>query len=163
VAIGAVVAKVAQPDKLKAELRVPETQAKDVQLGQKATVDTRNGIVVGKVSRIDPAAVSGTVKVDVQFDGPLPAGARPDLSIEGTIELERLASVLYVGRPAFGQPGASVGLFKLVDDEDAVRTEVKLGKASVRTIEIKGGLAEGDRVILSDMTQWDGAERVRLR
>jgi multidrug resistance efflux pump len=164
VAVGAVVAKVAQPDKLKAELRVPETQAKDVQLGQKATVDTRNGIVVGKVARIDPAAVSGTVKVDIQFSGPLPAGSRPDLSVEGTIELERLESVLYVGRPAFGQPDASVGLFKLnADGDEATRTEVKLGKASVRTIQVRGGLVEGDRVILSDMTQWDGAERVRLR
>jgi HlyD family secretion protein len=163
VAVGAVVAKVAQPDKLKAELRVPETQAKDVQLGQKATVDTRNGVVVGKVARIDPAAAAGTVKVDVAFDGPLPAGARPDLSVEGTIELERLNDVLYVGRPAFGQPEAAVGLFKLTDGEEAVRTQVKLGKASVRTIEVRGGLAEGDRVILSDMTQWDGAERVRLR
>jgi multidrug efflux pump subunit AcrA (membrane-fusion protein) len=162
VAVGAVVAKVAQPDKLKAELRVPETQAKDVQLGQKATVDTRNGLVVGTVSRIDPAAVSGTVKVDVQLDG-LPAGARPDLSIEGTIEVERLQNVLYVGRPAFGQPGVSIKLFKLVDGDEAVRVDVKLGKASVRTIEVRGGLVEGDRVILSDMTQWDGAERVRLR
>jgi len=135
-----------------------------VQLGQKATVDTRNGIVVGKVARIDPAAVSGTVKVDIQFAGPLPAGARPDLSVEGTIELERLDNVLYVGRPAFGQPDSTVALFKLVDGGDeAVRTPVKLGKASVRTIEVRGGLAEGDRVILSDMTQWDGAERVRLR
>jgi HlyD family secretion protein len=164
VAVGAVVAKVAQPERLKAELRVPETQAKDVRIGQKASVDTRNCIVVGKVSRIDPAAVSGTVKVDVQFDGALPEGARPDLSVEGTIELERLDNVLYVGRPAFGQPDATVGLFKLVDDGDeAARTQVKLGKASVRTIEVKGGLAEGDRVILSDMTQWDSAERVRLR
>lgn len=164
VAVGAVVAKVAQPDKLKAELRVPETQAKDVQLGQKATIDTRNGVVAGKVSRIDPAAVSGTVKVDVQLDGPLPAGARPDLSVEGTIELERLADVLYVGRPAFGQPDATVSLFKLSSDGDeAVRTPVRLGKASVRVIEVKSGLTVGDRVILSDMTQWDGAERVRLR
>jgi HlyD family secretion protein len=163
VAVGAVVAKVAQPDHLKAELRVPETQAKDVQLGQKAMIDTRNGVVEGKVSRIDPAAVSGTVKVDVQFAGPLPAGARPDLSIEGTIELERLDHVLYVGRPAFGQPDATVALFKLVGDDEAVRTNVKLGRASVRTIEVRGGLVEGDRVILSDMTQWDGAERVRLR
>lgn len=163
VALGAVVAKVAQPDRLKAEIRVPETQAKDVQLGQKATVDTRNGIVSGKVARIDPGAVSGTVKVDITFDGPLPAGARPDLSVEGTVELERLASVLYVGRPAFGQPGATVGLFKLGGDDEATRTEVKLGKASVRTIEVRGGLNEGDRVILSDMTQWDGAERIRLR
>jgi multidrug resistance efflux pump len=164
VAVGALVAKVAQPDRLKAELRVPETQAKDVQLGQKATVDTRNGVVVGKVARIDPAAVSGTVKVDVTFDGPLPAGARPDLSVEGTVELERLQSVLYVGRPAFGQPEHPVGLFRLIEGgEEAVRTDVKLGKASVRTIEVRGGLVEGDRVILSDMTQWDGAERVRLR
>lgn len=163
VAVGAVGAKVAQPDRLKAEIRVPETQAKDVQLGQKATVDTRNGVVTGKVARIDPAAVSGTVKVDITFDGPLPAGARPDLSVEGTVELERLASVLFVGRPAFGQPESTVGLFKLGSDDEAARTEVKLGKASVRTIEVRGGLAEGDRVILSDMTQWDGAERIRLR
>jgi multidrug efflux pump subunit AcrA (membrane-fusion protein) len=163
VAVGAVLGKVAEPDRLKAEIRVPETQAKDVQLGQKATVDTRNGLVAGKVARIDPAAVSGTVKVDITFDGSLPAGARPDLSVEGTIELERLSSVLYVGRPAFGQPESTVSLFKLGEDDEGVRTHVKLGKASVRTIEVRSGLGEGDRVILSDMTQWDGANRIRLR
>jgi HlyD family secretion protein len=164
VAAGALLAKVARPDRLKAEVRIPETQAKDVLIGQKASIDTRNGVVPGHVVRIDPAAVGGTVLVDVTLDGPLPAGARPDLNVEGTIEIERLASVLYVGRPAVGQPGATVGLFKLeADGSSAARTSVKLGASSVKSVEIKGGLKEGDRVILSDMSQWDQVDRIRLQ
>jgi HlyD family secretion protein len=162
-AAGAVVAKVARPDRLKAEVRIPETQAKDVRLGLPASIDTRNGVVAGRVARIDPAVQAGTVTVDVTLTGPLPPGARPDLSVEGVIELERLDDVLYVGRPAFAQPDASARLFKLGDDDEATRVEVRLGKTSVRTVEVRGGLREGDRVVLSDMSQWDGAERIRLR
>jgi RND family efflux transporter MFP subunit len=164
VAAGALLAKVANPDRLKAEVRIPETQAKDVLIGQKATIDTRNGVVPGHVVRIDPAAQAGTVLVDVTLDGPLPAGARIDLNIEGTIEIERLANVLFVGRPAVGQPGATVGLFKLdPDGSGAARTTVKLGASSVKSVEIISGLKEGDRVILSDMSQWDQVDRIRLR
>jgi multidrug resistance efflux pump len=160
---GAVVAKVARPDRLKAEVRIPETQAKDVRLGLSATIDTRNGVVTGKVARIDPAVVSGTVTVDVTLTGALPPGARPDLSVDGVIELERLDDVLYVGRPAFAQQDTPIKLFKLDDEDDASRVEVKLGKTSVRTVEVRGGLGEGDRVVLSDMSQWEQAERIRLR
>jgi HlyD family secretion protein len=164
VTAGSVLAKVARPDHLKAEVRIPETQAKDLQIGQVASIDTRNGIVPGKVSRIDPAAQGGTVRVDVALEGPLPAGARPDLNVEGTITLERLTNILYVGRPAFGQPGAPVGLFRLDRDEaGAERVSVKLGRSSVKTVEIQSGLAEGDKVILSDMSQWDQVDRIRLR
>jgi HlyD family secretion protein len=164
VAAGAILAKVARPDRLKAEVRIPETQAKDVLIGQKATIDTRNGVVPGHVVRIDPAAQAGTVLVDVTLDGALPAGARPDLNIEGTIEIERLASVLFVGRPALGQPGGTIGLFKLEPDgSGAERTTVKLGASSVKSVEILGGLREGDRVILSDMSQWDQVDRIRLQ
>jgi HlyD family secretion protein len=164
VAAGALLAKVARPDRLKAEVRVPETQAKDVLIGQKATIDTRNGVVPGHVVRIDPAAQAGTVLVDVTLEGALPPGARPDLNIEGTIEIERLASVLFVGRPALGQPGGTVGLFKLdPDGSSAARTTVKLGASSVKSVEIKAGLKEGDRVILSDMSQWDQVDRIRLQ
>jgi HlyD family secretion protein len=162
---GALLAKVVKPERLKAELRVPETQAKDVALGQKAEIDTRNGIVPGKVSRIAPSASQGSVLVEVQFGGAeLPKGARPDLTVEGTVELEKLNDVLYVGRPAGAQPDSSVELFKLVKDSDlAVRSKVKLGRSSVSTIEVKEGLQEGDAVVLSDMTAWDTADRVRLR
>jgi HlyD family secretion protein len=164
VAAGAILAKVARPDRLKAEVRIPETQAKDVLIGQKAAIDTRNGVVPGHVVRIDPAAQAGTVLVDVTLDGALPPGARPDLNIEGTIEIERLASVLYVGRPALGQPGGTIGLFKLeTDGSTAERTTVKLGASSVKSVEILGGLKEGDRVILSDMSQWDQVDRIRLQ
>jgi multidrug efflux pump subunit AcrA (membrane-fusion protein) len=169
VAPGALLAKVARPDRLKAEVKVPETQAKDVVVGQRALVDTRNGdprtgVVAGRVARIDPAAQAGTVKVDVALDGPLPPGARPDLSVEGTIEIERLESVLYVGRPALGQPSSTVSLWRLDEaGETAERVTVELGRASVKTIEIVKGLAEGDRVILSDMSQWDAFDRVRLK
>jgi multidrug resistance efflux pump len=164
VAAGAVLAKVVQPDKLKAEIRIPETQAKDVVIGLKASIDTRNGVIPGQVVRIDPAAVAGTVLVDVTLLGPLPAGARPDLSVEGTIEIEHLSNVLYVGRPAFGQAGSVIGLFKVDPDGAwAERATVKLGRNSVKSIEILDGLAEGDDVILSDMSQWDQVARIRLR
>lgn len=161
---GTVLGKVAQPGRLKAELRIPETQAKDIQLGQVAAIDTRNGIVAGHVIRIDPSVQNGTVKVDVALDGTLPAGARPDLSVDGTIEIERLKDVLHVGRPAYGQPESTVGLFKLTPDgKEATRVNVKLGRASVNTIEVTQGLSVGDRVIISDMSQWDSHDRVRLR
>jgi HlyD family secretion protein len=164
VSAGTLLAKVVRPDKLKAEIRIPETQAKDVAIGQKATIDTRNGVVAGHVVRIDPAAQAGTVRVDVTMDEALPAGARPDLNVEGTIEIERLQSVLYVGRPASGQPGTTVGIFKLdPDGVGAERTPVKLGRSSVKNIEILGGLREGDKVILSDMSQWDQVDRIRLQ
>jgi HlyD family secretion protein len=159
---GTLLAKVAQPGKLKAELKIAETQVKDVVLGQVVSVDTRNGVVAGHVSRIDPAAVNGTVTVDVQLDGQLPKGARPDLSVDGTIEIERLDNVLYVGRPAFGQTDNVVGMFKLLTNGEAVRTQVKLGRSSVNTIEIVQGLETGDQVVLSDMSAWDSYERVRL-
>ncbi len=160
---GANLARVAQPDKLKAQLRIAETQAKDIEVGQKAIVDTRNGIIEGKVIRIDPAVQEGTVTVDVALIGPLPKGARPDLSVDGTIELERLDDVLYVGRPAYGQAESTIGLFKLLDDgETAVRTQVRLGRSSVNTIEVIQGLNEGDQVILSDTSAWDAYNRIRL-
>ena len=161
---GTNVARVADPTHLKAQIRIAETQAKDVMIGQRADVDTRNGVVEGKVSRVDPSVVNGTVTVDVIFSGPLPAGARADLTVDGTIELERMADVLYVGRPAFGQEESTVGLFKLVDNgQEAQRVQVKLGKSSVNTIEIQGGLQPGDQVVLSDMSAWDRYDRIRLR
>jgi multidrug efflux pump subunit AcrA (membrane-fusion protein) len=164
VAPGTLLAKVVQPEKLKAELRVAETRMKDVQIGQRASIDTRNGIVAGHVARIDPAAQAGTVKIDVELDGQLPKGARPDLSVEGTIELERLANILFVGRPAFSQSEGQVGIFKLVDDgRYAERVKVRLGRSSVKTVEVVSGLREGDQVILSDLSQWDSVERIRLR
>jgi HlyD family secretion protein len=161
---GTVLAKVVQPERLKAELRIAETQARDIQLGQRAEVDTRNGIVEGVVERIAPSASQGTVKVEVTLTGELPKGARPDLTIEGTVELERLGQVLSVGRPAGAQPGSTVSLFKLVPGSDeALRVQVRLGRGSVNSIEVVQGLAEGDQVVLSDMTAWDAVERVRLR
>ena len=161
---GTNIARVADPKRLKAQIRIAETQAKDVQIGQRAEVDTRNGVIEGHVSRVDPSVVNGTVTVDVLFDGPLPAGARADLTVDGTIELQRMPDVIYVGRPAFGQELSTVGLFKLVDNgQEAVRVQVKLGLSSVNTIEIQGGLQPGDRVILSDMSQWDRFDRIRLR
>jgi multidrug resistance efflux pump len=163
VTAGAVLAKVVQPEKLKAELKIPETQAKDVLIGQSASVDTRNGIIDGHVSRIDPAAVNGTVTVDVMLNGALPPGARPDLSVDGTIEIEKLTDVLYVGRPTFGQPNSQISLFRLdVDGKGATRAQVKLGRSSVNTIEILDGLRIGDQVILSDMSAWDAHDRIRL-
>jgi len=163
VAAGALLAKVVRPDRLEAEIRVPEVQARDLQLGQKASIDTRNGVVLGRVVRIAPAAQGRSVRVDVSFDAALPPGARPDLNVEGTIELERLPSVVFVSRPASGQPGTRVGLFKLdADGEGAERTLVQLGRSSVKDVEILSGLREGDRVILSDMSQWDEVGRIRL-
>jgi HlyD family secretion protein len=157
-------ARVADPKHLKAEIKIPETQAKDISIGQPATVDTRNGIIKGQVSRIDPSVQNGTVTVDVLFTEPLPNGARPDLSVDGTIELENLKDVLYVGRPVHGQSDSTIGLFKLVDDgSEAVRVNVHLGKTSVNTVEILRGLKAGDKVILSDMAAWDAFDRVRLR
>ncbi|HXN47038.1 MAG TPA: HlyD family efflux transporter periplasmic adaptor subunit [Bryobacteraceae bacterium] len=163
VSAGAILARVVQPEKLKAELKIPETQAKDVLIGQVASVDTRNGIIDGHVSRIDPAAVNGTVTVDVKLEGALPPGARPDLSVDGTIEIERLTDVLYVGRPTFGQPNSQISLFRLdADGKGATRAQVKLGRSSVNTIEIVDGLRIGDQVILSDMSAWDAHDRIRL-
>jgi HlyD family secretion protein len=160
---GTTIAVVVQPEKLKAELRIAETQARDVMIGQPAQVDTRNGIVSGKVSRVDPAVQNGTVTVDIALEGPLPKGARPDLSVDGTIELDRLADVVFVGRPAFGQEQSTVGLFKLdPDGDEATRVTVKLGKSSVNTVQILDGLQPGDKVILSDMSAWDAVDRVRL-
>ena len=164
VAPGTNLVRVADPTRLKAELRIAETQARDLTIGQIAAVDTRNGIIPGKVIRIDPAAQNGTVTVDVALEGALPRGARPDLSVDGTIELERLDNVLYVGRPAFGQEQSTVGLFKLDKETgEANRAQVQLGRSSVNTIEILGGLAEGDEVVLSDMSAWDQFDRIRLR
>ena len=163
---GANLARVAKPDVLMAELRIAETQAKDIVIGQTVRVDTRigpNGIVAGKVMRIDPAVLNGTVQVDVDFDAPLPPGARPDLSVDGVVEIERLADVLYVGRPAFGQPGTQATIFRLdADSNIAQRVPVKLGRASVSLIEIEQGLKQGDRVILSDTSQWDEYDRIKL-
>jgi HlyD family secretion protein len=163
VAPGTNLARVARPDELKAELRIPETQAKDVQIGQRVTVDTRNGEVEGRVKRVDPAVQNGTVTVDVELTGELPKGARPDLSVDGIVELERLENVLYVGRPAQGQGESEVGLFRMVKGSDeARRTRVSLGRASVSTIEVLDGLEEGDEVILSDTTAWDSFDRIRV-
>ena len=162
---GANLARVAQPGRLKAEVRIAQTQARDVQIGQVASIDTRNGVIPGHVVRIDPAVdtQNGTVSVDVALEGPLPRGARPDLSVDGTIELERLTEVLHVGRPVFGGEQSTVGLFRLRDGGgNAVRTQVRLGRSSVNAVEILEGLQEGDEVILSDMSAWDAFERVRL-
>jgi HlyD family secretion protein len=164
VAPGTNLARVAQPERLKAVVRIPETQAKDVQIGQKATVDTRNEVVAAHVIRVDPAVREGTVEVDLALDGALPKGARPDLSVDGTVELERLDDILYVGRPAIGQTEATVGLFRLDGNTgDATRVQVKLGKASVSTVEVLGGLNQGDQVILSDVSAWDSHDRIRLQ
>lgn len=164
VAPGANLARVADPTRLKAELRIAETQARDLTIGQVAQVDTRNGIIPGRVVRIDPAAQNGTVTVDVELQGDLPRGARPDLSVDGTVELERLENVLYVGRPAFGQEQSTVGLFRLDPATgEASRVQVQLGRSSVNTIEVVDGLAEGDQVVLSDMSAWDQFDRIRLR
>jgi multidrug resistance efflux pump len=160
---GATLARLVEPGKLKAVLRIPETQAKDVAIGQPAAIDTRNGIVKGKVYRIDPAVQNGTVTVDVSLEGEMPRGARPDLSVDGTIQVERLENVLHVGRPAYGQANSAVGLFKLTPDgSEAGRVNVRLGRTSVNTVEIAGGLQPGDKVIISDMSRWDGHDRVRI-
>jgi len=164
VAPGTNLARVANPSRLKAEIKIAETQAKDIQLGQKAEVDTRNGIVEGRVARIDPSVQNGTRTVDVTLVGDLPKGAVPDLSVDGTIELERLNDVLFMGRPAFGQDQSTVGLFKIGGDGiEAERTQVKLGRSSVNTIEVLSGLKVGDQVILSDMSAYDAYDRIRLK
>jgi HlyD family secretion protein len=164
VAPGTNLARVANPSRLKAEIKIAETQAKDIQIGQKASVDTRNGIVEGRVARIDPSVQNGTRTVDVTLTGDLPKGAVPDLSVDGTIELERLLDVLYMGRPAFGQEQSVVGLFKIGGDGvNAERTQVKLGRSSVNTVEILSGLKVGDQVILSDMSAYDAYDRIRLK
>ena len=161
---GTNLARVADPKKLKAEIKIAETQAKDVAIGQKATIDTRNGVVNGHVSRIDPSVVNGTVTVDVAITDPLPNGARPDLSVDGTVELENLKDVLYVGRPVHGQADSTIGIFKIVENgTEAVRVNVKLGRSSVNTIEIVDGLKVGDKVILSDMSAWDNFDRIQLK
>ena len=161
---GTPLAKVVEPGNLKAQLRIPETQAKDVQIGQKASIDTRNGIIPGHVSRKDPSSVAGTVLVDVALDGPLPAGAVPDLSVDGTIVIEQLKNVLFTGRPASGAGTGPVGIFKVVEGGSAaIRVQVLLGRSSVNLVEIVRGLNVGDKVILSDMSQWDNVERVRLK
>ena len=163
VAPGTTLAKVVQPDQLKASLKIAETQARDIQIGQPSEIDTHNGVIEGKVMRIDPAVVNGTVTVDVELEGALPQGARPDLSVDGTIDLDRLANVLSVGRPAFGNENSTISLFKLSPDgKTAVRVPVKVGKASVNAIQVIEGLQSGDTVILSDMSRWDNTDRIRL-
>ena len=160
---GTILAKVVQPEHLQAELKIPETQAKDIITGQKAEIDTHNGVVEGTVTRIDPAVQAGTVTVDVKLDGAPPKGSRPDLSVDGTITLEKLDNVLYVGRPAFGQEKSSVGMFKIdPDGKTATRVKVDLGRSSVNFIEIAGGLKEGDQVILSDMSRFDTQNQIKI-
>jgi HlyD family secretion protein len=164
VAIGATLAEVVQPDQLKAALKIPETQARDIQIGQPAEIDTHNGLISGKVTRIDPAVQNGTVTVDVELLGGLPQGARPDLSVDGTIDLDRMADVLYVGHPAIGNENSTISLFRLAPDgKYATRVPVKVGRASVNSIQIIEGLQAGDKVILSDMSRWDFADRVKLQ
>ncbi len=163
VAPGTMLAKVVQPDQLKAALKIAETQARDIQIGQPAEVDTHNGVISGKVMRIDLAVVNGTVTVDVELAGALPLGARPDLSVDGTIDLDRMADVLQVGRPAFGNENSTISLFRLdADGKTAVRVPVKVGRASVNSIQVVEGLRDGDTVILSDMSRWDNTDKIRL-
>jgi HlyD family secretion protein len=160
---GTILAHVVQPQNLKAALKIPETQAKDIEAGQVAEIDTHNGVIKGEVMRIDPAAQNGTFTVDVRLLGELPKGARPDLSVDGTITLEKLNDVLYVGRPAFGQEKSTVSMFKIEPEgKTALRVPVELGRSSVNTIEILRGLKEGDQVILSDMSRWDSTDRIKL-
>ena len=163
VSAGTNLARVGDPSVLKAELRIAETQATDIQIDQEASIDTRNGVIPGRVTRIDPAVENGTVLVDVALDGELPRGARPDLTVDGTIELERLDDIIFVGRPVFGQEGSVVSLFRVeADGTHATRTRVGLGRASVKAIEVLEGLQPGDRVVLSDMSTWDQFDRVRI-
>jgi HlyD family secretion protein len=160
---GTMLAKVVEPDHLMATVKIAETQARDVQIGEPASVDTHNGVIAGSVMRVDPAVQNGTVTVDVKLTGELPKGARPDLSVDGTIDLERMDNVLYVGRPAFGQENSTISLFKLGgDSQTALRVPVRVGRASVNSIQVIEGLHEGDTVILSDMSRWDNTDRVRL-
>jgi HlyD family secretion protein len=164
VAIGTTLAKVVQTDQLKAALKIAETQARDIQIGQPTEIDTHNGIINGKVTRIDPAVENGTVTVDVELIGALPQGARPDLSVDGTIDLDRMTDVLYVGRPAFGNENSTISLFRLSPDgKTATRVPVKVGRASVNSIQVLEGLKLGDTVILSDMSRWDSVDQVRLQ
>ncbi|MBA4071717.1 MAG: RND transporter [Gemmatimonas sp.] len=161
---GMALAKIVQPGTLKAVIRVPETQAKDISIGQSAAVDTRDGIVKGHVARIDPASSGGTVTVDIALDGALPNGARPDLSVDGTIQIQKLTGIVFTGRPAYGQDGATVGMFKLdADGRGATRVQVRLGTSSVNAVQVLAGLTPGDKVILSDMTMWDNTDRVRIK
>jgi multidrug resistance efflux pump len=163
VTAGTSVAEVIQLDKLKAALQIAETQARDIQIGQPASIDTHNGIIPGHVTRIDPSVVNGTRTVDVALDGPLPPGAVPQLSVDGTIDLERMTDVLYVGRPALGNENSTLSLFKMdPDGKGATRASVKVGRASVNSIQVIEGLKEGDTVILSDMSRWDNVDRIRL-
>lgn len=163
VTIGTMLAQVVRPNQLKAQLKIAETQARDIQIGQPASVDTHNGLADGNVSRIDPAVVNGTITVDVELTGKLPDGVRPDLSVDGTIDLERMKDVLYVGRPAFGNENSTISLFRLdPSGKNAVRVPVKVGRASVNAIQVLEGLHEGDTVILSDMSRYDTTDRVRL-
>jgi HlyD family secretion protein len=160
---GTMLAKVVQPERLMAALKIAETQARDVQFGEPASIDTHNGVISGTVMRVDPAVQNGTVTVDVKLTGDLPRGARPDLSVDGTIDLERLDNVLYVGRPAFGQENSTISLFRLdTDGKEAARVPIKVGRESVNSIQIFEGLHEGDTVILSDMSRWDKTDRIRL-
>ena len=164
VAAGTTLAKVVQPDALKASLKIAETQARDIQIGQPSEIDTHNGVIPGHVTRIDPAVQNGTVTVDVALDAALPPGARPDLSVDGTIDLDRMGNVLYVGRPAFGNENSTISLFRVSPDgKTAVRVPVKVGRASVNNIQVLAGLEPGDVVVLSDMSRWDAADRVRLQ
>ena len=163
VAPGTNLARVADPSRLKAELKIAETRAKDITIGLPATIDTRNGVASGRVVRIDPSVQNGTVTVDVVMEGPLPKGSRPDLSVDGTVQLERLADVIKVGRPAFGQEQTAVSLFKLQANGEATRVQVKLGRTSVNEVEIVSGLNPGDQVVLSDMSAWDAFDRIRLQ
>ena len=161
---GTTLAKVVQPDQLKASLKIAETQARDIQIGQPAEIDTHNGVISGSVARIDPAVQNGTVTVDVELTSSLPQGARPDLSVDGTIDLDRLQDVLYVGRPAFGNENSTISLFRIDSNGNtATRVPVKVGRASVNTIQVMSGLKEGETVILSDMSRWDKADRVQLQ
>jgi len=163
IAPGTTLAKVVQPDQLKASLKIAETQARDIQIGQPASIDTHNGVIPGRVQRIDPAVQNGTVTVDVELTGPLPQGARPDLSVDGTIDLERMTDVLYVGRPALGNENSTLSLFRIdPDGKGATKVPVKVGRASVNSIQVIEGLKEGDTVILSDMSRWDNVDRIRL-
>jgi RND family efflux transporter MFP subunit len=163
VAPGVTLAKVVQPDQLKASLKIAETQARDIQIGQPASIDTHNGVIPGRVQRIDPAVQNGTVTVDIELTGPLPQGARPDLSVDGTIDLERMTDVLYVGRPALGNENSTLSLFKIdADGKGATRVPVKVGRASVNSIQVLEGLKEGDTVILSDISRWDNVDRISL-
>jgi multidrug efflux pump subunit AcrA (membrane-fusion protein) len=160
---GTMLAKVVEPNHLMASIKVAETQARDVQIGEPASIDTHNGVITGMVMRVDPGVQNGTVTVDVKLTGDLPKGARPDLSVDGTIDLERLDNVLYVGRPALGQENGTISLFKLLPDgQNAVRVPVRVGRASVNSIQVLEGLHEGDTVILSDVSRWDNTDRIRL-